>query len=649
MTEKQKKGKKKKTENIFLIPVNIGAQQGSEEKIEPIKGSKENLSEILNTHFPEIPKEYFKYERFINPTHNNSNHIASNTGLMSHSLTHFKISDTFIEQEKEGKKSKKSMKKYNDGNPVINFNQDKIKIFKTNAMKDKWYQGYSIIIEKVTSLLYDFNKINPENKWGVSKNDILIFVVMDKKLAESYTQSVNEYVNEKMLKYPTFEGKCECCDKENTQLYMIVQGNIFDITKDRKFLLRHPTRYGSDLKAKSTQNYNICSECAKTIDNFFEFLRKRKYYRFVVPVFPEMVSASTEEYDDYSPDSKGLLSHLKRIYEKLNRNPFDYIMVLSDNKFEEIQFRYVSDFDYFLEAPAGIPHINELSLYTSLKPLSQNDKETGISRITNERTKMDLLMDLNLYFNNLMMTHIFSNVKDITLNIPSFLKQKIGEYNTVIGNCIFYQDKSLFKDHLFGRMAKEILEEVITNKKYREELKISNNKIAYYLCLYYKYIVLEEGGNKLVEQYLELSKKLEQWVKESKDENGYNEKLYALKLTTDFEASYCAGQLFYYLLQVSKVKNRVEQFSRYTFNVSNMNGLKKRLVDVLEKYSHNEYLDTNRYFQIMIKEVLNFEFKKPYDENKIALWTGYFDKNILYSSSKEREEVDSGEEEEGDS
>jgi hypothetical protein len=47
----------------------------------------------------------------------------------------------------------------------------------------------------------------------------------------------------------------------------------------------------------------------------------------------------------------------------------------------------------------------------------------------------------------------------------------------------------------------------------------------------------------------------------------------------------------------------------------------------------------------LIANVLAFEFEKSYEDNKIPLYTGYFDSNYLYASTKEKEELESPQEE----
>jgi hypothetical protein len=134
---------------------------------------------------------------------------------------------------------------------------------------------------------------------------------------------------------------------------------------------------------------------------------------------------------------------------------------------------------------------------------------------------------------------------------------------------------------------------------------------------------METGGGDTIAKYMDLKEKM----------NGSD----SIDIENDFEASYCMGQVFYYLLQVYQGKNTLNLFTKYTMNVHDIDMLKKKLVSVLEKYSHNEYLDTNRKFRNMIKSVLAYEFKKSYEDNKIPLYTGYFDDNYLYFSTKENE------------
>jgi len=217
-------------------------------------------------------------------------------------------------------------------------------------------------------------------------------------------------------------------------------------------------------------------------------------------------------------------------------------------------------------------------------------------------------------------------------SLHPFLKLKIIEYNLIIRNFVYFQDNSFFEDRIYSKLFREILSELVTNPGLRDDMKIGPNKIRFFLTIYFKYLNIEPNGGDTITEYMTLKEKLK--VAEP------------FEVENDFEASYCMGQIFYYLLQEYKGQNKLNLFTKYTMNVHNMDILKMKLVTVLEKYSHNEYLDNNQRFHNLITNVLAFEFKKSYEDNKIPLYTGYFDNNYLYYSKMEKEELESQQQEE---
>ncbi len=555
---------------------------------------------------------YFNFSKFVNPTHKNSNHIGANSALLSHTPTHFKIYDTFINKEK----------KYPNGNLLIEFPSEKIDAFKSSLNNTDYFSKFPWLSDKVTNFFTNFNTINPENKFGLKQNDYVVFLVNEPEI-NIYLDVVDNYINNKLLKYPTFKGNCDNCGAIE-QLYMLTQGNMFDLGKGRKFLLRHPTRYKTNIKSESPENFNICSKCAKNIYNFFEYIKKNKFYRYV---FPTVVSMDKTDYKDYSSKPLGILKMLKGIYHRNRFNEFDYVMMITDPKIEDIEFRYVNNFNYNL--PNGDPKVNvrDIPISSQLKELDSKGKDEEIIFIQNERDKTTFLMELNLIFNNVLMPFLFETDPDNLLkSLHPFLKLKIIEYNSIIRNYIYFQNASLFEDRIFTKLFIEVLSELVGNQNLRDQMKIGNNKIRFLLTIYFKYLNLEPNGGVVIKEYLELKEKMQD--------------LENIKLENDFEASYSMGQIFYYLLQVSKTENRFNLFTKYTMNVHNMDALKQRLITVLEKYSHNEYIDNNRGFHSLISNVLAFEFKKNYEDNKIPMYTGYFDNNHLYVSKKEKEELE---------
>ena len=616
LLEGSEEGSKSEKTKILVVPPNtdnspfIIKNTGIDDEIDEIP--------LLDKYGGKLRK-YFNFNKFVNPTHNNANNIGTNSALISHSPTHYKLTTAFIDKDKQ----------YPDGNTVIKFPLEKIDAFEKSVKKTEYYSQFPELCDHVASFFRDFDKINPENDFGLEENDFIVFLVNESDI-EGYLDVVDDYTSEKILKYKTFIGECDSCRKQGEQLYMLTRGNMFDLGKDRKFLLRHPTRYKTDPTSKSPKNFNVCRDCAMRVYDFFEYIKKYKFYRYA---FPTAITVDTNDYREYSSDPIGILKMLKTLYNRNRSQEFDYVMMVTDPKVEDIEFRYVNNFNYILPNENPLINVQDIPIHSTLKELKSKGKEGGITSLQNGRDKSVFLRELNLIFNNTLVRSLFeTDPTKLMKSLHPFLKLKLIEYNFIIRNFIYFQDVSFFDDRVYSKLFREMLSEMVTNPGLRDGMKIGPNKIRFFLTIYFKYLNIESNGGDTITEYVALKKKM-------KDVESFD-------LENDFEASYCMGQIFYYLLQVSKTPNRLNLFTKYTMNVHNMDILKTKLVTVLEKYSHNEYLDNNRRFHNLIANVLAFEFGKSYEDNKIPLYTGYFDSNYLYTSTKEKEELESPQEEE---
>ncbi|KAF5414994.1 MAG: hypothetical protein C5S49_06325 [Candidatus Methanogaster sp.] len=608
-------GSKNNTTKVLVVPPNMAEQ--------PFIIQSANLEDEID----EIPlldkyrgnlRKYFTFNKFVNPTHNNANNIGTNSALISHSPTHYKITKAFIDKDRQ----------HPNGNIVLQFPSKKVDAFEKSVKKTEYYSQFPELCDHVASFFRDFDKINPENGFGLEENDFIVFLVNESDI-EGYLGVVDDYTSEKILKYMTFVGACDSCRKQDEQLYMLTRGNMFDLGKGRKFLLRHPTRYKTDPTSKSPENFNVCRDCALRVYDFFEYIKKYKFYRYV---FPTTVTVDTNDYREYSSDPIGILKMLKTLYHRNRSQEFDYVMMVTDLKVENIEFRCVNNFNYILPNENPQVNVQDIPIHSTLKELESRGKEGGIASIQNDRNKSVFLRELNLIFNNTLTRSLFeTDPTKLMKSLHPFLKLKLIEYNFIIRNFVYFQDISLFKDRVYSKLFREMLSELLMNPSLRNDMKIGHNKIRFFLTIYFKYLNIESNGGDTITEYMALKGKMEG--------------VESFELENDFEASYCMGQIFYYLLQVSKTPNRLNLFTKYAMNVHDMDILKTKLVTVLEKYSHNEYLDNNRRFRNLIANVLAFEFKKSYEGNKIPLYTGYFDSNYLYTSTKEKEELESPQEE----
>ncbi|NOR47587.1 MAG: hypothetical protein GQ533_06025, partial [Methanosarcinaceae archaeon] len=405
-----------------------------------IRNSEINEEIDENAQFNKYGKEIFKYfnlNMFVNPTHNNANNIGTNSALMSHSPTHYKITNVFIDKDENGK-----TRQHPNGNSVINIPLKKVEGFTNSVMKTEYHNQFPELCDGVASFFRDFNTINPENNFGLEENDFIVFLVNNSDI-EKYLDAVNDYTIDKILKYKTFIGDCDSCGRSD-QLYMLTRGNMFDLGKDRKFLLRHPTRYKTNLTAKSPENFNICKQCAKQIYDFFEYIKKYKYYRYV---FPTTLTIDTNDYKNYSSDPIGILKMLKTLYNKNRSQEFDYVMMITNPKIEDIEFIYVNNFNYNLQNDKNPINIQDIPIHSTLKELASKGKEGEITFIQNERNKSIFLRELNLIFNNTLARSLFeTDPKNLIKSLHPFLKLKIIEYNNIIRNFVYFQDNSFFED-----------------------------------------------------------------------------------------------------------------------------------------------------------------------------------------------------------
>ncbi|PXF58617.1 MAG: hypothetical protein C4B59_12980 [Candidatus Methanogaster sp.] len=604
-------GSKNNKAKILIVPPNMDGQPFA---IQSVNLEDEIDERPLLDKYRGYLRKYFNFNKFVNPTHNNANNIGTNSALMSHSPTHYKITKAFIDEDQQ----------HPSGNIVLQFPSKKLDAFEKSVKKTEYYSQFPELCDHVASFFRDFDKINPENGFGLEENDFIVFLVNESDI-ERYSNIVDNYTTEKIMKYPTFVGECDSCGKQDKQLYMLTRGNMFDLGKGRKFLLRHPTRYKTNPTSKSPENFNVCKECAMQVYDFFEYIKKYKFYRYV---FPTTITVDTNDYWGYSSDPISILKMLKTLYNRNRSQEFDYVMMITNLKVENIEFRYVNNFNYILPNENPPINVQDIPIYSTLKELESKGKEGEITFIHNGRDKSVFLRELSLIFNNTLVRSLFeTDPTKLMKSLPLFLKLKIIEYNLIIRNFIYFQDVSFFEDRVYSKLFREMLSELVTNPSLRDDMKIGPNKIRFFLTIYFKYLNIESNGGDTITEYTALKEKM-------KDVESFD-------LENDFEASYCMGQIFYYLLQVSKTPNRLNLFTKYTMNVHNMDILKTKLVTVLEKYSHNEYLDNNRRFHNLIADVLAFEFEKSYEDNKIPLYTGYFDSNYLYTSTKEKEELES--------
>ena len=65
------------------------------------------------------------------------------------------------------------IRQYSNGNIVIDINDKKIEAFKNSVKKTLYHEDFADFCDKVEDFFKNFNKYNPENKFGLKENPIL--------------------------------------------------------------------------------------------------------------------------------------------------------------------------------------------------------------------------------------------------------------------------------------------------------------------------------------------------------------------------------------------------------------------------------------------------------------------------------------------
>ena len=88
LLDEGEEGSKNNKAKILIVPPNIDGQPFT---IQSINLEDEIDERPLLGEYRGNLRKYFNFNKFVNPTHNNANNIGTNSALMSHSPTHYKI------------------------------------------------------------------------------------------------------------------------------------------------------------------------------------------------------------------------------------------------------------------------------------------------------------------------------------------------------------------------------------------------------------------------------------------------------------------------------------------------------------------------------------------------------------------------------
>jgi CRISPR-associated protein Csh1 len=335
------------------------------------------------------------------------------------------------------------------------------------------------------------------------------------------------------------------------------------------------------LDRKTDHNLAVCSDCSMKIYEFQElFLNKKK-----ISIFPLFVTEELRREEItllQTNRTKVTFSNIiNKVFQQTPNDVFDFFLVIYNQDLGFLNFDYISGFT-----------------------LNYNGK-----------TIFEIEQQINeLFFEYKLQQNYFSKKVD-TKN--AYLDNLIYRYRTQVFDFVYRAKDSLnsndISDMYFQTLQRRLRD---CYNKDKEAFAIANL-------------------NKLKLNFLELNKALGgnfmQTVKRIKESGK----------VTDLESlSYYIGQMVYYLLNQSKKGQKTHAMVEPFINVTNFKTLGIKLEETFNAYKHELSLNWDKLNQ-KFSEIWGFLYDNQNQEFnrdlKILFYAGYFDKNIFFQTTKNKE------------
>lgn len=383
------------------------------------------------------------------------------------------------------------------------------------------------------------------------------------------------------------QGECFVCKTSGS-----VATPLFLTNYDQaKTFLKHVTRNSTDSKGTSLL---ACTKCIQKSDDFKNILNDYDIKIFPLFVKPDEIREEIKLLDHNLQESKNKFAFIfDQLKTRQNKNIFDfYLCVMSGDYFF---FDYVTGYKW------------EIGTYTNFFednqrwPITRQNLEKEIVKALSGNEGID-------YFGK-----IKGNDNQQTTLIYSF-RQKLFDF--VYRNQSTITDSDLRNIVLF-RIEKWIRNNSVDSKSCKETLNLFFNKEL------------------LLQTYMNKNDTILDKVKQTKHSLS-SDNFEKFEIRDDGEWAYFAGQLAYYLISISKSKNKNYGLLEPFTNKSTTNLVKITIEQMIERYKHEINLNNHRFRSIATK-VLSYPIDRSFIELKLSFYVGTFDDNVIYSKIDEKE------------
>lgn len=439
-----------------------------------------------------------------------------------------------------------------------------------------------IQIENIHEILkvaksYLMEKINGNFKFS----NYTVLIHTDKTRFEKWKKIADHFIEDKMSygkKTMQEDVQCYVCGKKakNSSPDFLFNNN------DKKIFLRHITR---NTIGNQGMALFACKECILKSNKFKKFLEKYK-----IKIFPLFVNDTQEQINLLDDKLKNSKNKFAFIFDQLKKDDdFHFYLVVKSNKYDYFFFDYITCYKWNLGE--YVDFFSNPKKKVTKQEVTRQDIEIEISKIMSKKPHID-------YFDSLK--KMDSRQKTIIYS----LRQKLFDFVYRNQNTITEED--LVKIILF-RIKNEIQNNSNNTKYCRETLNLFFNRG----------LLLKTSVNKDVLSQIEESKRI---ITEKKFKE--------FEIRDDNEWAYFAGQLAYYLVNLSQSKNKNYGLLEPFTNKATTKLVKITINEMYEKYKHKISLN-NAHFRTIATQVLAYEIDRSFMDIKISFYVGAFDNNII--------------------
>ncbi len=412
--------------------------------------------------------------------------------------------------------------------------------------------------------------------------DFYVLIRVDKDTFEDWHKIACDYIEKKRSignTSSTVKGICFVCNKEEVDVSASPFLTNYD---EKKIFLKHKT-----LHEKNGIPAYICPDCGKKSSEFEKILKD-----YDLKIFPLFVDPE-DQYDEIEFLSDGLEGKNKfspilgKLVKRREKNLFDFYLVVKSKDY--FFFDYITGYEWNV----GI-FTDYFNQDGNLSPASRSKLESLMASVLTGKEQIP-------YFDKLQ------NMDNQEATLVYSLRQKIFDFVYRNKNTLTYKDLQ-------------------TLVLFRIEKSIKNGtkpKLETFNLFFNRSLLLKDDDP---DDFLEKMRKI-------KDEF-ISEKEQPFDIRSDEEWAYFAGQVAFYLVSLSKTKDKTFGLLEPFTNKSTTDLVKKTIEQLFEQYRYDISLG-NRRFKKIVTSVFSYSPCLSFVDLKIPFYTGACDDdNVIYRKEK---------------